>query len=245
MSRLPIQLVEHARRKPRGRRILVAALIAIVLSALSMTAKANSLFDWIKLNGNPYVGAGLGQGSTVAAGQPAYQNISVDRKQDSAGATVFAGYRFGQTAIEGGFMYLPEYHATASTQDYPAYKGCTLGPTCPQTASVTQDIFARAFYLRGNLYTPPLGAFTGYGFAGRALVQNYNHEHGTYNGTEFVDFKVSFDNSAWLYGLGVEATLDKAWALRLEHTRIPAATVEEHTLVRDVDFTSVNMIRRF
>lgn len=208
---------------------------------LCLNAQANSIADWVRLHGG-YVGFGVGHGSTVATNQPVYQNIDVNRQQDSTGAAAFMGLRKGLVGVETGFMYLPQYHATASTQDYPAYKGCVAGPTCPQTASITQDIYSRALYLRGNLYTPPAGVFTGYGFAGRALVSNYNHEHGNYNGTETVDFKVNFTNMAWMYGIGAQAAISQALALRIEYTRIPSATAEEHTLVRNVDFTSINLL---
>lgn len=191
-----------------------------------------------------YVGIGIGHGNTLANNQPAYKNIDVTRTQESTIGTGFAGYRFGYIAVESGAMYLPEYHATADTRDYPKYNGCAVGPTCPQTATITQDIFARAVYLRANLYTPKLGTFEGYTFVGRAIIYNYNHEYGNYNGIEMVDFKVSFTDQSLFSGFGVQSAAGKNM-VRLEYMIIPSASTEAHTLVRNVSLTSLSFLRKF
>lgn len=195
----------------------------IAISALVLPLAASA---------QPYIGGTIGHGSTIADGAPQYSRISVDRKQDSMAVGLFAGYRRGWFAVEGGFIVLPEYHATASTNDYPAYKGCTVGPNCPQTASVTQDIFSRALYLRGNAYLPRVFGMEPYAFAGIAKTFNYNHEYGEYDCGEKVDFKVNFQNTAGLYGVGIQSNINQKLSARLEYFEMPKHADEEHTLQR-------------
>lgn len=194
-----------------------------------------------------YVGAGVGYGTTKADKQANFpKEFTGFRNEASSSGALFAGYRRGWLAVEAGAMRLPTYRSSASTQDYPAYKGLPAG-TYPQTAAITQEIFSKALYLRGNAYLPYklFGKVEAYCFFGRVHAYNFNHEYGDYNGTDYVDYKVSFTNLTWMAGVGAQMALGGKWAARLEYTGIPHATVEEHTLDRDVRMVSLQLLRSF
>lgn len=192
-----------------------------------------------------YAGGAIGFGAGAPDKPLNHTSISVNRAEDGATAAAFIGYRNGIVAIESGIMTMPDYHATAGTDNYPAYKGCTFGPTCPQSAHITQDIMSRAYYLRGNLYGPELAAIEPYVFVGYANTDTHNHEYGSYNGNETVDFKIDVRQQAWLWGAGAQTKIASSWKVRAEVVVVPGYVDEEHTLRRNAFIGSIGIFYSF
>lgn len=193
-----------------------------------------------------YAGAGVGYGSGVPDSPRNYTNLSIERTQESATANAFIGYRFGSFAVEAGLMTMPEYHSTVSTDNYPAYKGCTAGTVgCVNTASITQDIMSRAYYLRANAYAPKVAGIEPYVFGGYAKTDTHNHEYGNYDNTETVDFKIDAHQQAWFVGAGVQKNVNNKWSIRAEALVINAYVDEEHTGRRHAWVGSVAIQRSF
>lgn len=192
-----------------------------------------------------YAGAGVGYGGGKADNPPSATNLGIQRTEKSATANAFIGYRFGSFAVETGVMTLPEYHSTVRVDNYPAYKGCAFGPTCPQTAQITQDIMSRAYYLRANVYAPKVAGIEPYVFGGYAKTDTHNHEFGAYNETETVDFKIDAHQQAWFWGVGAQKSIANKWSIRAEAFVMPAYVDEEHTLRRNAWVGSVAIQRTF
>lgn len=188
------------------------------------------------------VGAGIGYGRTYAPEN--YSNIDSHKTDTSSVGQAYALARNPYLGAEIGYMKLPEYHSRSHTDNYPAYKGLATG-TYPQTVDGRQDITASSPYARLNLYGPTIMGAEPYGFYGRAKVNSQNHEHAVYNGTDEADLRQSLSRLAPYYGLGVNAPLSKNVNLRAEYGRIPHATVDYHTLDRDISMGLIGLGVKF
>ncbi len=186
------------------------------------------------------MGAAVGYGETYA--HTDYSHIEEHVRDRSKTEQLYAEARYRFIGIEGGWLNLPQYHTTTHTSDYPAYKGLAAG-TYPQTVDGAQDIEARAFYGRLNLYAP-LSIASPYVFLGRATVKTWNYEHPTYNGTDRVEYHETLRRTANYVGAGIEKTFG-SFALRVEYGRIPKGTKDYHTLTRDFSFWTAGITYAF
>lgn len=179
MSRPPIQLVEHARRKPRGRRILVAALIAIVLSAISMTAKANSIREWLQLNSfDPVFGFSVGRTSLetpfehsrfafpdMAQGGPGCCDMTYTEDRNLPAFRISVSDRIsGAWGYEGALAYLGKSRVAFDVSG--PFGGSLQGPV--NGRCVEHGDFTMAGLSLAGTYTKPLFGFEVFGKAGMA-----------------------------------------------------------------------------
>lgn len=193
-----------------------------------------------------FVGLAAGAGQTVTDDVGVHPSVQVDRHQASVVGQAFVGLRVPawQVAIEAGLLELPDYYCRAQVADYPSYKGIPAG-SYPQSADITQQISARAGYLRLNVYGPQLWRVTPYGFAGRAWVRSHNIESGAYNGTDPAYFEIGLSKTALYVGGGLELRLAERWSARAEVGVLPAATESYWTGTRDITIGTVGVVYAF
>jgi hypothetical protein len=189
------------------------------------------------------IGGGLGYGQTYA--YEGYSGIDAKETDKSVVIQAYAVGRNSWIGAEIGFLKLPEYHCRSWVPNYPLYKGLPVG-TYPTTVSGAQDITAHGRYGRLNLYGPLVLGIEPYGFYGRIRVSTDNHEYATYDGIDHAELRnPKLTRNARIFGFGVNVPLSTHAYFRAEIGKIPHATVEYHTLDRDMTYGLIGLGAKF
>lgn len=201
--------------------------ISILLAGAAFSAGAQT-----------YIGGSLGYGRTGENTESAYASptLSIHQQTRSIAGSVFAGYRYGPIAIEGGLMKLPTYKASMYTSDYTAYLGQNIGIV---TAYATDEVRANSVYIRANVHAGPA-----YVFAGLARTRSQQNTYGLYDGTIVGRAHYDTTNVKTMYGFGIQEQSGRITS-RIEYVRIPGATENRAIGKRDVSMVLVGISYSF